>query len=53
MTKLPLSEAYPLTSITFLCVVFGGAWLFAEPLSPQRVVGALLVVAGLVVGSRP
>jgi drug/metabolite transporter (DMT)-like permease len=52
MTRLPLSEAYPLTSITFLCVVFGGAWLFAEPLPPQRVIGALLVVIGLVVGSR-
>ena len=52
MTRLPLSEAYPLTSITFLCVVFGGAWLFVEPLTLQRVVGALLVVMGLVVGSR-
>ena len=52
MTRLPLSEAYPLTSITFLCVVFGGAWLFAEPMSLQRILGALLVVAGLVVGSR-
>jgi drug/metabolite transporter (DMT)-like permease len=52
MTRLPLSEAYPVTSITFLCVVFGGAWLFAEPMPPQRIVGTLLVVAGLVVGSR-
>ena len=52
MTRLPLSEAYPLTALTFVCVVFGGAWLFLEPVSPMRVLGVALIVAGLVVGSR-
>lgn len=52
MTRLPLSEAYPLTALTFVMVVFGGAWLFLEPISPMRIAGVLLVVAGLVVGSR-
>lgn len=52
MTRLPLSEAYPLTSITFICVVFGGAWFFSEPLSAQRIAGTLLVLVGLVIGAR-
>lgn len=52
MTRLPLSEAYPLTALVFACVVFGGALIFSEPLSTGRVVGVGLIMAGLVVGSR-
>ena len=52
MTRLPLSEAYPLTALVFACVVFGGALVFSEPLSTGRIVGVGLIMAGLVVGSR-
>jgi multidrug transporter EmrE-like cation transporter len=52
MTKLPLSQAYPLTALVFICVVLGGAWAFAEPLNAWRIAGVLLIVSGLVVGSR-
>lgn len=52
MTRLPLSEAYPLTAMVFACVVFGGALFFAEPLSTGRIVGVGLIMLGLVVGSR-
>jgi len=52
MTRLPLSEAYPLTALVFICVVFGGAYAFAEPLSTARIAGVLLIVIGLVIGSR-
>lgn len=52
MTRLPLSEAYPLTALVFACVVFGGALVFAEPLTIGRVAGVGLIIAGLVVGSR-
>lgn len=52
MTKLPLSQAYPLTALVFICVVLGGAWAFAEPLNAWRIAGVALIVLGLVVGSR-
>ena len=52
MTRLPLSEAYPLTALSFVVVVLGGAWLFAEPITPARIAGTGLIVAGLLLGSR-
>lgn len=52
MTRLPLSEAYPLTALVFACVVFGGAWIFNEPISTGRIIGVGLIMLGLVVGSR-
>ena len=52
MTRLPLSEAYPLTALVFACVVFGGALWFAEPLTVGKVAGVALIVAGIAVGSR-
>jgi len=52
MTRLPLSQAYPLTALAFICVVLGGAWVFAEPLNAWRIAGVVLIVVGLVVGSR-
>lgn len=52
MTRLPLSQAYPWTALVFVCVVFGGAWLFTEPLNGWRTASALLIVLGLLVGSR-
>lgn len=51
MTRLPLSQAYPLTALVFACVVFGGALVFAEPLTAGRIVGVVLIMLGLVVGS--
>lgn len=52
MTRLPLSQAYPLTALVFVCVVIGGGLVFAEPLNAWRVAGVALIVLGLVVGSR-
>ena len=52
MTRLPLSEAYPLTALVFACVVFGGALWFNESLSIGKVAGVALIMAGIAVGSR-
>jgi multidrug transporter EmrE-like cation transporter len=49
MTKLPLSEAYPYTAAQFILVVVGGAWLFSEPLTTPRIVGVVLIGAGVIV----
>jgi multidrug transporter EmrE-like cation transporter len=49
LTKLPLSHAYPFMAVTFVLVVLGGAWFFAEPLSTQRIVALVLIGAGVVI----
>lgn len=49
MTKLQLSQAYPYTAVSFILIVFGGAWLFNEPLSISRIVGVALIAIGVVV----
>lgn len=52
MTRLEISRAFPLTALTFVCVVIGGALLFKEPITPLKLVGVLLLVLGIVVGSQ-
>lgn len=49
LTKLPLSQAYPYMAASFVLVVFGGAWMFSEPLSAQRIVGLALICVGVIV----
>lgn len=48
LSKLPISTAYPFTAAAFVLIVFGGAWLFAEPLSTMKLIGVGLIVAGVV-----
>ncbi|MEJ7745174.1 MAG: EamA family transporter [Luteimonas sp.] len=52
MTKLQLSHAYPMTALTFVLVVLGSAFVFHEQLTPLKLVGLALIVAGIVVGSQ-
>lgn len=52
MTRLQLSHAYPMTALTFALVVLGSAVLFHEPVTPLKLIGLLLIVAGICVGSQ-
>ncbi len=52
MTTLPLSIAYPFTSIAFVLVMFGSRIFFGEPLSIQKILGTHLLVASLFLISR-
>lgn len=53
MTKLPLSHGFPIfISLTFVLVMFFSAAIFHEAMTPLKIVGAALIVAGIVVGSR-
>lgn len=52
MTKFDLSYAYPFTALSFVAVLFLSAWAFREPITMAKATGVLLVVLGLVVGSR-
>lgn len=53
MTKLELSKAYPFVGTSFVLVLVLSAVFFDERLTWFKVAGVALVVAGLVVGSRP
>lgn len=52
MTKFELSYAYPFMSLAFVLVLVMSGLLFREPVTMAKVVGILLIVAGIVVGSR-
>lgn len=51
VTKLPLATAFPAyIGVTFAMVLIGG-WLFlGEPLSTAKVVAALLILSGIIIG---
>jgi len=52
MTKLDLSHAYPFMSANFVIVLVLSAFFFNEPLTPMKVIGLGLIIAGIVVGSQ-
>lgn len=52
MTKFELSYAYPFMSLAFVLVLIMGAWLFHETLTVPKALGVLLIVIGIIVGSR-
>jgi multidrug transporter EmrE-like cation transporter len=52
MTKFDLSHAYPFTSLAFLLVmIFSGVFLH-EPITLLKILGTILIMAGIIVGSN-
>jgi multidrug transporter EmrE-like cation transporter len=52
LSKLELSRAYPFVSASFVLVLILSALVFNESLSLPKLIGAALIVAGLIVGSQ-
>lgn len=52
MTKFDISYAYPFMSSAFVLVFLLSVVLFHEPVTWQKVVGLILIVAGIIVTSR-
>ena len=52
MTRLPLSVAYPFTSLSFIIVSFMGIAFMGEALTMGRMAGVVLVALGLVFIAR-
>lgn len=52
MTKFELSYAYPFMSLAFVLVLVLSAALFHEPLTAAKILGVLLIIVGIIVGSR-
>jgi len=52
LTKLDLSHAYPIMSLSFVLVALASAWLLQEPLTAAKIAGVLLVCLGVAIGSQ-
>ena len=52
MTKLPLSHAYPFMSLAFVLVLIFSGVLFQEPMTSPKIIGIVLVILGLIIGSQ-
>jgi len=47
LTRLPMSVAYPLTSMQYLWIAFSSRWFFGERVDAWRVAGILLIIGGV------
>jgi multidrug transporter EmrE-like cation transporter len=52
LTKFELSYAYPFMSLAFVFVLILSVGLFHEPLTVAKILGVILIIAGIIVGSR-
>lgn len=52
MTRFELGYAYPFMSLAFVIVMVFGVLFLGEPVSLSRVVGTLMIIAGLLVIAR-
>jgi multidrug transporter EmrE-like cation transporter len=52
LTKLDLSRAYPFVAASFVLVLFLSAFFFDEPITAPKLIGAALIVVGLIIGSQ-
>lgn len=52
ISKIPLSVGFPAYyGLTFALVILGSAWLLNEPITSLKLIGAGLVLLGVIVGS--
>lgn len=52
MTKLDLSHAYPFMSLSFVLVLVLSGLLLNEPVSLYKIIGLIIIVFGIIVGSQ-
>jgi len=52
LTKLDLSHAYPIMSLSFVLVALASAWLLQEPLTGLKIAGVALICLGVAIGSQ-
>jgi drug/metabolite transporter (DMT)-like permease len=52
ISRIPLSVGFPVYyGVTFALVILGSAWLLNEPMTSFKIVGAVLILLGVIVGS--
>lgn len=48
LRRMPLSRAYPFTSLTVVTVLFSGAVIFGEAITMGHILGTLVIMGGIV-----
>jgi undecaprenyl phosphate-alpha-L-ara4N flippase subunit ArnE len=48
LRRIPLSRAYPVLSLTFPLVLIFSKIFFNEPITVQKVIGSVIIVAGVI-----
>ena len=52
LKEFDLSKAYPMMSLSFVCVLFISYYFFDESLSAQKILGTFLVLLGIIIISK-
>lgn len=52
LSKLDISYAFPLVSLTYVITLFVGRFLFHETITWPRVVGVLVIISGVILVAR-
>jgi len=52
LTTVPLSRAYPFVALAFVLVPAAGYLFFSEPITPRYVIGAAIIIAGVLVAAQ-
>lgn len=52
MTRFEVSYAYPFMSLAFILVLILSALLFKETMTMNKIMGLILIVAGIIISSR-
>jgi len=47
LSRVPLSLAYPIQSLAYIIAVIGAYYIFNEPLNAAKIVGCVLILAGV------
>ncbi len=49
LRETPLTVAYPMVALSYIIIFAGSHFLFSEPITWVKVVGASLIIAGIVI----
>lgn len=52
LTRFDLSYAYPFMALSFVFVLLLSSWFFHESVTTLKVIGVVLIVAGIAIGSQ-
>ncbi len=47
LTNVPLSKAFPITAVAYICILLMSWTLFKEPVMPLQIIGSALILAGV------
>jgi multidrug transporter EmrE-like cation transporter len=52
LEKLPLTTAYLRKGVTYVLIFIWAALIFGERITPQQIIGIIIIIAGMVVSMR-